>query len=439
MEQDIQSSIIVIGILTALLIGLTFVTIIDSFIKKEHKKILLIIVAILASLIAQNFAEFILWHPGQSITLRKFVSIYGYIVRPIVIVMFLYLVAKKNRLLYVAWGLIGINALVYLTATFSKIAFYISKDNHFQRGPLGYTCHIVSAILLAYLFFLSIKECYNIRKLETIIPMFNACVVVMAIVLDAFVDYEMSIACLTIGMIVGTVFYYVWLHLRFVREHESALMAEQRIQIMMSQIQPHFLYNTLSTIQALCQTDPDKAFTVTENFGKYLRQNLNSLGQPNLIPMQKEIEHTRLYSEIEMVRFPNIHVEYDIKDEDFDVPALLVQPLVENAIRHGVRIREKGLVTVSTRKTPEYHIIVVKDNGKGFDINALPKMEETHVGLRNVQERVEKMCGGTMTIISRIDSGTTITIRLPLRVPQSMQNLSSKNSKGENKDADRLR
>lgn len=420
MEQDLQSSVIVILILSVLLIGLTFVAFIDPFIKKGQRRVLLGIVVMLASLIAQNYFDFVLWHPGQSITWRKLVSIYGYIIRPIVIVMFFYLFDNKKRILYIAWGLIGVNSLIYLSATFSKLAFFITEDNSFQRGPLGYTCHIISAILLAYLFFLTIKECYNARKLESIVPIFCVVVVVIAIIMDAFVDYEMSISNLTISMILSSVFCYIWLHLRFVRDHEKDLMAEQRIKIMMSQIQPHFLYNTLSTIQALCQTDPEKAFSVTDNFGKYLRQNLNSLGQSGLIPIQKEIEHARLYSEIEMVRFPNVHVEYDVSDNDFEVPALLVQPLVENAIRHGIRIREKGLVTVSTRKTPEHHIIVVKDNGKGFDTNLLAGMDGTHVGLRNVQERVEKMCGGTMTIISRIDSGTTITIRIPVGGPQTL-------------------
>ena len=420
MEQDLQSSVIVILILSVLLIGLTFVAFIDPFIKKGQRRVLLGIVIMLASLIAQNYFDFVLWHPGQSITWRKLVSIYGYIIRPIVIVMFFYLFDNKKRILYIAWGLIGVNSLIYLSATFSKLAFFITEDNSFQRGPLGYTCHIISAILLAYLFFLTIKECYNARKLESIVPIFCVVVVVIAIIMDAFVDYGMSVSNLTISMVLSSVFCYIWLHLRFVRDHEKDLMAEQRIKIMMSQIQPHFLYNTLSTIQALCQTDPEKAFSVTDTFGKYLRQNLNSLGQSGLIPIQKEIEHARLYSEIEMVRFPNVHVEYDVSDNDFEVPALLVQPLVENAIRHGIRIREKGLVTVSTRKTPEHHIIVVKDNGKGFDTNLLAGMDGTHVGLRNVQERVEKMCGGTMTIISRIDSGTTITIRIPVGGPQTL-------------------
>lgn len=420
MEQDLQSSVIVILILSVLLIGLTFVAFIDPFIKKGQRRVLLGIVVMLASLIAQNYFDFVLWHPGQSITWRKLVSIYGYIIRPIVIVMFFYLFDNKKRILYIAWGLIGVNSLIYLSATFSKLAFFITEDNSFQRGPLGYTCHIISAILLAYLFFLTIKECYNARKLESIVPIFCVVVVVIAIIMDAFVDYGMSVSNLTISMVLSSVFCYIWLHLRFVRDHEKDLMAEQRIKIMMSQIQPHFLYNTLSTIQALCQTDPEKAFSVTDTFGKYLRQNLNSLGQSGLIPIQKEIEHARLYSEIEMVRFPNVHVEYDVSDNNFEVPALLVQPLVENAIRHGIRIREKGLVTVSTRKTPEHHIIVVKDNGKGFDTNLLAGMDGTHVGLRNVQERVEKMCGGTMTIISRIDSGTTITIRIPVGGPQTL-------------------
>ena len=90
-----------------------------------------------------------------------------------------------------------------------------------------------------------------------------------------------------------------------------------RTQLLVSQIQPHFIFNTLSTIQALCRIDPEKAFDTIEKFGTYLRMNLESMGQPTLIPFQKELEHTRIYAEIEMLRYPEIHIVYDIRDDDF--------------------------------------------------------------------------------------------------------------------------
>ena len=216
-------------------------------------------------------------------------------------------------------------------------------------------------------------------------------------------------------MVSSALFYYIWLHLKFVHDHEKALEAESRIRIMMSQIQPHFLYNTLSSIQALCRIDPDKAFDVTEQFGTYLRRNIDSLDQPDLIPFTKELEHTRVYSEIEMLRFPNVRVNYDVPDVDFSVPVLTVQPLVENAIRHGVRIREEGIVTVSSRTTDRFHEIMISDNGKGFDTTLLKTADGSHIGVRNVQERIEKLCGGTLTGESVPDKGTTVTIRIPIK------------------------
>lgn len=249
---------------------------------------------------------------------------------------------------------------------------------------------------------------------EVWLPIFNALLIIGAVILDTMVYYQdYPVTFLTITVVSSNVFYYIWLHLQFVREHENALMAEQRIQIMMTQIQPHFLYNTLSTIQALCRIDPEKAFSITEKFGAYLRQNIDSLEQPNLIPITKELEHTKVYADIEMIRFPKIRVEYKMEDEAFSLPALSIQPLVENAIRHGVRVRNNGLVSVTTQKQPGYHEIIIRDNGKGFDPEDDSETDGTHIGIRNVRERIEGMCSGTLLVESRIGEGTTVTIRIP--------------------------
>ena len=183
---------------------------------------------------------------------------------------------------------------------------------------------------------------------------------------------------------------------------------------MKTQIQPHFLYNTLSTIQALCDIDPEKASETTGKFAKYLRNNLESLDRTDRIPFEKDMEHTLIYTDIEMIRFPNIRIEQDIEDEDFTLPALTVQPIVENAIRHGVRIREEGIVRISTRRDGDCHEIVISDNGKGFDIEKAGDGGGLHIGVKNVRERIERMCGGTLDIKSRMDEGTVVTIRIPV-------------------------
>ena len=86
---------------------------------------------------------------------------------------------------------------------------------------------------------------------------------------------------------------------------------------------------------------------------------------------------------------------------------------MENAIRHGVRIREEGVVTVSTRKEKEWHLLEIRDNGTGFDVNMLDTADDSHIGLRNVRSRIESMCNGTLTVQSVIDEGTTVMIQIP--------------------------
>jgi len=114
-----------------------------------------------------------------------------------------------------------------------------------------------------------------------------------------------------------------------------------------------------------------------------------------------------------VLRFPDARVEYQIEDDQFEIPALTIQPLVENAIRHGVRNRKDGLVTISTKRESGWHQITIQDNGAGFDTKEQVPAGGTHVGLRNVKDRIEQMCGGTMALRSEIGKGTSITLRIP--------------------------
>ena len=396
------------------LIVLVFSVTVDPYIQPLRRKLLLLIAALDLSLIAIDITAFFLKFAIVSPMARTIVDICGYSVRPLIILLFSIIICPSQQF-RVSWALVALNIAVHLTALFSPVCFTITEANEYVRGPLGYCCHVVSAVLLGYFVYLTRRE-YRKRRGEAWIPFVIVLLVTVSVVLDSLKNFDrLPITLLTITIVSTSVFCYIWLHLQFVREHEQALMSEQQIQIMMSQIQPHFLYNTLSTIQALCHVDAEKAADITEKFALYLRSNLDSLSQTDLIPIEKELEHTKAYTDIEITRFPSIRMEYAIEDRDFSVPPLSVQPLVENAIRHGVRIRREGLVQVSTRREARAHVITVRDNGRGFVPAKLENLDSSHLGIRNVRERVESMCGGTLQIDSAEGEGTVVTIRLPAK------------------------
>ena len=192
----------------------------------------------------------------------------------------------------------------------------------------------------------------------------------------------------------------------------DADLAQSRISTLMSQIHPHFIYNTLGSIEQLCELDPPKAAKLVNDFSKYLRGNFGELDNPKLIRVSKELEHTEYYISIEKVRFPDIEYETEMTCCDFSIPALTIQPIVENAVKHGILKREEGgKITVKIYETDSNYCISVKDNGVGFDVAELSY--KNHVGLRNIKSRLEAMCSGILHIESIIGVGTKITVEIP--------------------------
>ena len=396
------------------LVGLTAAVIIDRFINKDQKRTLLVIAVVLLSLIAQNYIEYRL-HIGSTYSYWRLVlSIYGYAVRPFVIILFARLVDKKDKLYYAALSLAALNALVYLTAFFTDVAFTIDAENRFQRGPLGLTVHIVSAILLVYLGYLSVKQCYRERKIESIMPLLNIGIVGTTILLDWFASQNTPISFLTDGVVICSVFYYNWLHLRFVRERERDMLRGQNVKLMLSQIQPHFIYNSLSSISELCETDPKKAQKLTDDFADYLRYNFTALTTEKLIPFEKQLEQVGFYLNIEKTRFgERINIVYDTETLDFELPTLTVQPLVENAVRHGICKRPHGgTITVRSYETHDDYVVEIADDGVGFDTGAVPQDGSVHIGIDHVKTRLSYF-GDALEIKSEIGVGTTATIRVP--------------------------
>ena len=199
-------------------------------------------------------------------------------------------------------------------------------------------------------------------------------------------------------------------------KHEMELkLQESQISIMLSQIQPHFLYNTLNSIYQLCETNPMRARSMVNSFSEYLRNNLSSLEETGLISFETELAHINTYLDIERIRFEDtLEIEYDIKCVNFSLPVLTVQPIVENAVKHGTsKKRGGGKVIISTDEEQDSYVIKVSDTGCGFDTSKPKDDGKRHIGIENVKQRLANMCAGTLTIESEIGVGTLATIRIP--------------------------
>ncbi len=406
-----------------LLAGLMAAVLIDRYMDRVTRRIMLIIIVLVLSLTAQNYIDYLLTFKISMPSVRIVSSIYGYSVRPVILVLFFYLLEPKRdyRLM---WLLAAANACVYLTALFSDICFTIRQDNVFERGPLNFACMIVSLSMLGIFLIMTVSKYFRQGKtrgtinVDVFFPVYIFSIVITGTVLDMFVgNEEQPLSFLTICMVVSCVFSYLWIHRKLVYQHDLTMLEKQRIQMMLSQIRPHFLHNSLAVIAELCDSNPAEAKSATVAFSKYLRGNMDSINEEGAIPFEKELEHTKQFLRLEKMRFEDaLRIEYDIKCIDFRIPALTLETLVENAILHGIRENPdgKGTVRIASRRTADAFEVTVTDDGPGFDVDRVMADGNAHVGITNVRGRLEHVCGGTLRIESSPGRGTKAEILIPV-------------------------
>lgn len=195
-------------------------------------------------------------------------------------------------------------------------------------------------------------------------------------------------------------------------------LEESRIAIMLSQIHPHFIFNALGTIRGLCREDPDQAWRALGDFSAYLRANMNALTNEKSIPFAMELAHVEAYLRLEQMRMgERLNVVYDIQYKDFFIPPLMLQPLVENAVKHGLFYKaDGGTVVIRSRYTDGRIILTVEDDGLGFEVSAQNDdfHQRQHHGLENVRSRIEKMLGGSLQVKSYPEHGSMVTLEFPV-------------------------
>ena len=397
--------------------GLAFAIFVDAYFSKRQKQVFGLLLILVVGLIAQNYTEnLIATGPTPHDSLRTVLAMACYILRPIILLLLFYLVEPEGRF-WPCWALVGINTALYLSAFFSHLVFYI-ENNHYQPGPLSQTCLTVSLLLLAALVWFSIRKSRKTRGKEIWIPIAIIPIILISIWLDYSIGTsEQPVTFLTIGIVGCCTLFFLWPHLQGTQEMIREERERQRMQLMHSQIKPHFLYNTLETIEALCLTDPKAANEATARFSQYLRSNLAGIAEDKTVPFSKELSHAKLYLELEQTRFEDaLQVEYHIGCTDFFLPPLTLEPLVENAVRHGVRMKPdgRGTVKIFAEQKPDCYEITVQDDGPGFDATVPPADGKPHIGIYNVRTRLEDH-GGSLTIHSELGTGTAATIRVPIK------------------------
>lgn len=192
-------------------------------------------------------------------------------------------------------------------------------------------------------------------------------------------------------------------------------LGDMNMTLMLSQIQPHFLYNALNTIKYLTKKDSKSAETAIVKFSNYLRANMDSLTQKEPIPFKKELEHVQNYIHIESLRFGDrLKVEYNIECADFLIPPLTIQPIAENAIKHGISQKvDGGTLKISTYEDEENIFVLIEDDGVGFDVNEEKNDGRSHIGMANIKTRLKEMLGARVIFESVKGVGTKATIIIP--------------------------
>jgi len=397
----------------ALGIGLLLLIFSASVLGVKEKKIFVILIGLVFILSLFEYLETLFddLHTSSWNIQRYIFSFICYSIRPAILALVFYLIVPiRNKKIHLLWIPVAVNMIVYFMCFFTKWVFWYDENNIFHETFMGYTVYLVCGLYIIALTVYSILES-KISKIRSTILFSMLIFAVISIIVSRIAKLEYTIVI--DALMISLTFYYMFISYQFVYQkaiEHSQEMNAKNTALMLSQIQPHFIYNTLATIQVLYDVDPELASDTISDFSMYLRTNLDSLDKTKPVPIMDEVKHAECYAKIEKLRFDTIQVIFDIQDKSFFLPVLTIQPMVENAIKYGVRGLKNGTVWIKTYEENKKHYLVIEDNGRGFDVDEMGRDGKNHVGVNNVKSRIENMVNGTFNIESEVGKGTKVTI-----------------------------
>ena len=309
-------------------------------------------------------------------------------------------------------------AMLNIGSIFSGTFFYINDAGIFMYKDTYSIVNISDFLLLLLEISLVLRYRKLLQRRGTIILLSFSIFPLIAMPMQIFWDTTPKCMATTMSLIALYMLFQGELARQLAEKNKELAekerqLGESRIATMISQIQPHFIYNTLGTIEQICIEQPELASKLVHDFSLYLRGNFSQIDNTALIGLSKELEHVRHYVNIEQIRFPDMTIRFELHSGEFLLPALTIQPLVENAIKHGLmKLESGGMVTIGTCETETHYCVSVADDGVGFESSILQD-ESKHIGIRNIRGRLEAMCNGILTIESAPGKGTTALIKIP--------------------------
>ncbi len=319
---------------------------------------------------------------------------------------------KSSVLLRTVMTLWGIFCIMLFVTQFTDAFYYTTSDNQYFRG----SWFALLMIPLVVIMVLNITGLMKRRKklskkvfialLVYLLPTAIFIIIYMFAAIDVLVTFWMVLCAMTMFSLILTDNVEKYMQ-------QQRKIASQHASVMVLQMRPHFIYNTMMGIYYLCDQDPKKAKQVTLDFTTYLRKNFVAIASEDTIPFSAELEHTRAYLAIEQAQFEDsLFVSFDTPHTMFRVPPLTLQPIVENAVKHGMKSSSEPIhISVVTRQTNTASEIIVEDDGIGFD---LVDDNEPHIALNNIRERLELMCKGKLIIVPREGGGISVKVTIPI-------------------------
>lgn len=309
--------------------------------------------------------------------------------------------------------IVAIAVLFWFSGYFSDYLFTMYDDFTYSYGPLY---PLIYAILIL------IPDLSLVLRKRTVIEkrllryfFFYLFIPILAMTMDFIhgLDYFFQV-----GVTLSIIFMYVGVKQRLrltayeqleVVQAKKAELKETEQKVMMGNIQPMFIQSILISIADMAPKNPKKAEETTSTFATYLRMNLNNMGKNEPVPFEEELRHAGLFLDLESNVWPGrIKVEHDEEAFDFFLPVLTLQPLVENALLHGILPKGGGTIRLWSREEEKCFVVGVDDDGIGFDAT-LPG----GVGLSNTRSRIDKFCKGEVVVTSEVGKGTSVVLRIP--------------------------
>ena len=323
----------------------------------------------------------------------------------------------KNLIFRISFLLWLVYAVLLIFNIFTGSIYSVDADNNYERGPL-FSVLVAPTITIACInLFAVYKRRMNLSAKQRHAFILYSVVPMIAMIIQTRV---FGIHLIALSSVFSAIFMLIYIindqtERYYIKEAENAKL---KLDILQAQIQPHFLFNSLTTIKHLCLKNPESAADAIDQFMAYIRHNMDSLTAERPIEFVQELDHVKGYISLQKLRFGNdLSVVYDIEFADFKIPSLTLQPLVENAVTYGVRKNEsgEGTVIIRSRKHENTVEVIVEDNGPGFiaDTSNYDK-NRAHIGIMNVRKRIEDIAGGELIIDSQIGQGTKAMIKLTL-------------------------